>query len=92
MHLYGDKGYILIDDATTIRYRFTEKMAETLLNVPQTDQIYLEPFKYFVKAIKGDLEVGSNDLSSLQNNMIVVEILEAARQSSLSGQKVYLNK
>jgi len=31
------------------------------------------------------------DLSSLENNLIVVEILEAAIQSSRTGKKVMLN-
>jgi predicted dehydrogenase len=67
-----------------------------------TDQLNLEleveknvfplesPFSYFSAAILKDLVVGSEDLSSLENNLIVVEILDAARRSATSGKRINL--
>jgi hypothetical protein len=40
--------------------------------------------------VHGEVSVKPTDLSSLQNNMIVVEILEAARKSAKEGKVIYL--
>jgi hypothetical protein len=39
--------------------------------------------------LQGKIKPG-NDLSSLENNLIVVKILEAAKQSARSGKKIIL--
>ena len=44
---------------------------------------------YLTAVLKNDLET-KNDLSSLENNIIVMKILVAAEESSQSGKKVYL--
>ena len=39
-----------------------------------------DPFAYFAGIINGEIEITDQDLSSLENNMIVVEILDAAKK------------
>jgi len=39
--------------------------------------------------LKGEVNM-ANDLSSLENNLIVVRILEAARQSAATGKRIVL--
>ncbi|MDR1501603.1 MAG: gfo/Idh/MocA family oxidoreductase, partial [Prevotella sp.] len=41
-------------------------------------------------AVRGEIEVKPTDLSSLENNLIVVEILNAAIESSKTGRSVKL--
>ena len=53
---------------------------------------FLDPFAFFAAAVKGDIQVGPLDLSSLEINLTVVEILEAARLSSQTGMPVELVK
>lgn len=43
-----------------------------------------------LKRSKGELKVADSDLSSLANNLIVVEILEAARNSAAAGKTIKL--
>lgn len=50
-----------------------------------------EPFTYFSAAILGDITVAPYDLSSLENNLIVIEILDAARRSATSGKQINLD-
>jgi predicted dehydrogenase len=90
MHVYGTTGYIFMDDPETIRYRLDEQSTERVYKVPQSEVPFNEPFAYFAAAIKGEVEVGPTDLSSLEINVTVVEILEAARESSKTGRKVEL--
>ena len=90
MHVYGTTGYALIDDATTIRARLDEKTSEKIIKLPLTDAPFNDPFTFFASAIKGVTVVSKTDLSSLEINMIVVEILEAARKSYKTGKLVKL--
>jgi len=92
MHVYGTKGYIYIDNAETIRYRLDEQAEEKVREIPLSDAPFGDPFAFFAAAIKGDCEVGPEDLSSLEINLTVVEILEAARKSSQTGKKVKLTR
>jgi predicted dehydrogenase len=90
MHVYGTTGYIFMDDPETIRYRLDEKSTERVYKAPMSEAPFNEPFAFFAAAIKGEIEVGPKDLSSLEINVTVVEILEAARESSKTGRKVEL--
>ncbi|RYF51152.1 MAG: gfo/Idh/MocA family oxidoreductase, partial [Cytophagaceae bacterium] len=48
-----------------------------------------DPFAYFARLLHG--ETKPDELTSLENNMIVMEILDAARQSAKTGKIVKLN-
>ncbi len=92
MHVYGTSGYIFIDDSETIRYRLDEKSEENVKKVPVSDAPFIDPFTFFAAAIKGEVKVEPGDLSSLEINLTVVEILEAARKSSKTGKEVKLSR
>jgi predicted dehydrogenase len=51
---------------------------------------YNDPFSYFAAVIKGKIKVNVNDLSSLENNMTVMEILDAAIRSAKKGKTIFL--
>lgn len=91
MHVYGATGYLLQDDAVTIRYRLEEKSKELTKKVDPAILKYRDPFTYFAEAIKGNITVDPKDLASLDINMVVVEILEAAKESNKTGKKVFLD-
>lgn len=90
MHIYGSTGYVYSDNSQTIRYRLDKKLSETSLKLPLTDIPFNDGFSFFAAAIKGETIVTKTDLSSLDVNMTVVEILEAARKSSKTGKPVML--
>jgi predicted dehydrogenase len=92
MHIYGTTGYVFNDDAETIRYRLNEKTVETTKKLLPSDAPFNDPFTFFAAAIKGKTVVSKTDLSSLEVNMTVVEILEAARQSNRTGKLIKLKK
>ncbi len=50
-----------------------------------------DPFTYFAAVIQKDIVISPEDLSSLENNLIVVEILDAARRSSITGKTIVVN-
>lgn len=92
MHIYGTSGYLLIDDAQTIRYRTDEKSKENVKSISSDFIPITNPFAYFAAAIKGDIVVADTDLASLKINCTVVEILEAARKSNKTGKRILLHK
>lgn len=92
MHVYGSTGYIFVDDSETIRYRYKELTPESTMKVSSSKTPFKDPFTYFATAISGEIKVGPTDLSSLEINMIVVEILDAARESHRTGKRVFLQQ
>lgn len=92
MHVYGSTGYALIDDAQNIRYRLEGDPREKTKNVDLSAAPFDNGFSYFSSAIRGETKIEPADLSSLEINLTVVEILEAARESSQSGKAVKLKK
>lgn len=90
MEVYGKVGYIYSDNASDIRYRFNQKVKEQKENLPAREAPYDDPFSFFAAVVNNDIEVAPTDLSSLENNTIVVEVLEAAKKSAKSGKTIFL--
>lgn len=90
MHIYGTEGYILIDNPQTIRYRLDERSDEKSKKIPFEVAPFNDPFAFFASAVRGETTIGPADLSSLENNIIVVEILEAAIKSHKTGKEIRL--
>ncbi|MDR1160866.1 MAG: Gfo/Idh/MocA family oxidoreductase [Tannerellaceae bacterium] len=86
MHVYGEKGYIYQDNATDLRVSVEDK--ETARKSPALKAPYNDPFLYLKAVVRNEIEVGPADLSSLENNLTVVSILEAAVRSGKSGSVV----
>jgi predicted dehydrogenase len=92
MHVYGSTGYAFLDDAETIRYRLKEEANEQTKKVDQSAAPFDDAFSYFASVVRGESTVKPTDLSSLEINLTVVEILEAARESNSTGKMVPLNR
>ena len=89
MALYGDSGYIIAENANIMRIRNREAPAEQLKRVTLNDiDVYDNPFSYFADVIRGRIEVPEFGLYSLENNVMVVRILDAARESARTGNAI----
>jgi hypothetical protein len=60
-------------------------------NVPVNKALYTDNLVYLADVLHGKI-ASANDLSSLENNLIVVKILSAARESAQSGKKILLKQ
>ena len=89
IEIYGQHGY-MIADRNSLRSKFSEKTKEDYQAVPFPASPNNDPFAYFAAVVHGQIIVKPTDLSSLENNKIVVEILEAARKSAKEGKVIYL--
>lgn len=91
MEVYGDKGYVFAPDKQTLVLRTSEKMPAQIRQVTAADiPVYEDPFAYLAAVISGREQVAEYGLYALSNNMIVMRILQAAKESTKSGQAVYL--
>jgi len=89
MDIYGKNGYIKVLNGNDLEYRLDESLPaknETITEFPLANAH--EPVSYFAGVISGKWKVSPADLSSLENNLIVVSILDAAKKSSKTGKKV----
>jgi len=91
IEIYGQHGYMFAD-RNGLKKRTAEARKEESETVPPPPSPYQDPFAYLAAAVRGKITVKPTDLSSLQNNMIVVEILDAAKRSAKEGKVIYLNK
>ena len=89
MEVYGQHGYVIADKAG-IRVKPSADAPEKTQVVPVRLQPYHDPFSYLAAVVRGDIKMADADLSALANNMVVVEILEAAKQSAKEGRRINL--
>jgi predicted dehydrogenase len=93
MEIYGDSGYIITINNNSMRLRNRKNEAEKSMLITAKDiKVYEDPFSYFSDIIKGKISMTKYDLYSLENNVLVVKILEAARESAATGKTVQFNK
>jgi len=85
--VYGEHGYAVATGGSVIRVRLRgeEEQVRTPGALPSDES---DSVSYLRAVVRGKLR--PSGLSSLENNMIVTEILVAARESARSGRKVVL--
>jgi len=90
MEVYGERGQLFADNGSTLRYRLDDLAQEVIWKDLQSSPPQDDPFTLLASVVRGQLKPWDNDLSSLQNNMVVMEILQAAMKSSRTGKRVKL--
>ncbi len=88
LEVYGQTGSVLALDRDHLRVRRSEKDAPQDLTAAPPPAPYDEPFAYLTAVVRGTAP--EDVLSSLATNLVVVEILDAARQSAKEGKTVFL--
>ena len=95
MEIYGLKGVIYADNRHDLRIRMAEGydgFTEEQLKLEERNAPYNNPFSLFAAVIKNEITLPPFDLSSLENNMIVMEILNAAIKSAKTNKTIDLKK
>jgi predicted dehydrogenase len=90
LEIYGTRGYVMTDNRSDMRVRVSESAKESSRSLPELDSPRNDPFSYLKALIDGKVVPGAYDPSSLANNMIVREILDAARRSAREGRTIKL--
>lgn len=92
LSIYGKEGYVTAHNQHDLEYRLTRSVPRQEIKVTEFPSEAKEPFNYFANVIRGNLKVEITDLPSLENNLIVVRILDAAKQSAAKGRTVQFTK
>jgi predicted dehydrogenase len=90
LEVYGRTGYVHTPDARTVRLRTSGDQPERELRPAERPAALGDPFAYFRAVIRGAVRVDDADLSALPNNVTVMRILEAAKESARTGRTVRL--
>jgi predicted dehydrogenase len=89
MEVYGRTGYVLVPQKDLLRVRKAgAEESELKLLPPPVPSSSSDEIAYLAAVVRG--EIKPSGLSSLEVNLIVTEILEAARQSAQTGQRIDL--
>ena len=94
MEIYGLKGAIYADNRNDLRIRISEgydEFSESRMKLEEMPIPYNDPFLLLTALVRDEIKLKNYDLNSLENNMIVVEILEAARTSAKEKKTVFLD-
>jgi predicted dehydrogenase len=92
MEIYGETGYVFAENRTDMRIRGKEMSSEKQEKISSNDiAVYEDPFVYFADVIHQKITMPEYGLYSLKNNIEVVRILDAARESAKTGKTVILN-
>lgn len=87
MEVYGQTGYAITVKRDAIRIRLA-KQDEKLIDAKPLDPQESDSVNYLRAVVLDGVE--PRGLSSLETNMIVMEILDAARQSAATGKTIHL--
>ena len=93
MEVYGLTGVIYADNRNDLRVRISEGydgFNEKEFQLDERVNPLNDPFSYFAALIRNELSPDQFNLSSLENNMIVMEILEAAKKSAETHKTIFL--
>jgi predicted dehydrogenase len=88
--VYGRKGYIFCNDRNNLSFQYEKQEKEMKEYVEENTSPYNDPFSYLVAVLRKKVKPAPYDLSSLENNMMVVNILESARESAKTGMVIKL--
>ncbi len=88
LEVFGQTGYLHATDKDNLNMRMRENRKSVIALTPLT-QPNDDPVTYF-NAVLSNKITGDDDRSSLKYNMIVMEILDAAKRSIKEGKKIIL--
>jgi predicted dehydrogenase len=91
MEVYGATGYAITVAADQIRIRHEHDAEEHTTTAPPLPARERDSLSYLSAVLRGEI-VPRGDLTALDTNVIVMQILDAARESSRTGRSVKLNR
>lgn len=87
--VYGERGYTIAVGGNVLRVRMpSDRDEQSRATLPDLTPDQRDSVSYLAAVARGKIK--PSGLSSLENNMIVTEILEAARESARNGETIRL--
>ena len=92
IEVYCQRGFVHCLDATRLRIMRSQATGVVNQSANPPESPTGDAFEYLAAVVRGEIKIAPTDLSSLQNNVLVVEILEAARISSRESRTVRMEE
>jgi predicted dehydrogenase len=89
LEVFGKTGYVQAVDGNTVRMKEKDGRPYTVQRAETNNAPFGDYFSYLSAVLEGKIK-SEGDLSSLQNNLLVVKILEAAMRSAKEGRRIVL--
>ena len=89
MEVYGATGYIITVAANNLRARYQGEKTESEKSAPPLPDNQKDSLTYLAAVLHGQIQ-STDDLSALDTNMVVMQILDAARTSAKTGRTIEL--
>lgn len=86
MELYGTHGYVFCKNGTDMEVLEDEEKGAYEQKAEPLAKAVDDPFTYLAQVVKNDLPVEAWEVSALENNLRVIQILEAAKIAAETGQ------
>jgi predicted dehydrogenase len=91
MEVYGATGYAITVGPDKLRLRHQHDSEERLANASSLSAPQADSLSYLAAVLRGQLDP-KGDLTALDTNIVVMQILDAARESARTGRAVTLHK
>ncbi|GAB5563518.1 MAG: Gfo/Idh/MocA family oxidoreductase [Winogradskyella sp.] len=94
MEIYGTDGLVYADNRHDLRLRISEGYDgydEEVMKLEERNAPYDDPFALLAAVVRDEITLDKFDLNSLENNMLVVEVLDAAKKSAETNKTIFLN-
>jgi predicted dehydrogenase len=88
LEVYGQKGQAIATGGGVLRVRMVGEKADQTMPLDELPELERDSLTYLTAVARG--KVKPSGLSSLENNLVVTEVLEAARESARRGKRVVL--
>ena len=88
MEIYGTTGYVFAKNKSKMQILESEKEGPYELNAEALPKGLSDPFSILKKMVHDDYILDPYDVTSLENNLMTVQILEAAKKSALLGKTI----
>ena len=89
MELYGATGYVITVASNNLRTRYQGEKTESEQSAPSLPGNQKDSLSYLASVLHGEIK-SQGDLSALDTNIIVMQILDAARESARTGRTIQL--
>ena len=90
MEVYGNKGYAIAWNSTTLKTRLQENKPEEIVKLNPRPTPFNDPFSFLAAVVKGNYKMEKFDQYGLSVNVLAVEILDAAIKSAKEKKTIFL--
>lgn len=91
IEVYGATGYVATVTADKLRARYAGEKSENAISAPAAPKAHSNSLDYLVAVLHGEIKP-EGDPSSLETNMVVMQIMDAARKSAATGKTITIEK